>query len=343
MLTARGALLLLVLLLPVLLDGAALVPGDAFGRQQEAAVPLDDEADFAPTTSLERIRERTAQATELQLENWAKNQTVIANIHITHQGGTTICQKMMHAYGRPLGDANCNANIDDLLHLKGMPMFQYRPPWMDKPEGWAKHFLSYAPVNFLSFEFRYPSYFKDFSVFPFRSPNVYSIIVIREPISRLMSDFVRLSKRPGEACAVSVDFGPKNANERLVDILDCDASATECGTRDTNNYAIRILTGVGFPEKITAKHLELAKATISRFSAVVDIECMGEGSEALRKLLDFPPEAAVQTKRRIHRSARESCGNDAVYEKLVEMHKYDIELYRYAQSISLVECAALPK
>ena len=76
---------------------------------------------------------------------------------------------------------------------------------------------------------------------------------------------------------------------------------------------------------------------------MLDIACYGDGLAALSSLLELPDDPnPVHTRESgggdAHATIKSQIGNDA-YRKLLEINKYDIELYEYyAKSISLHRC-----
>ncbi|VEU34752.1 unnamed protein product [Pseudo-nitzschia multistriata] len=94
-----------------------------------------------------------------------------------------------------------------------------------------------------------------------------------------------------------------------------------------------------------------AVSVLNRFTVVLDIECLNEGILALANLVGLDPEtvqAAVlqndlhRKKRKKHdtkhKPARDRIGYQDVYEYLLEKNKWDIKLYEYSKTVSLVRC-----
>ena len=91
---------------------------------------------------------------------------------------------------------------------------------------------------------------------------------------------------------------------------------------------------------------------LNRFTYVLDIQCLNEGMIELAKQLNLNVaeiEKEIQKKVRLSKSEskvvshsasnRDRVGYDDVYEYLVEKNKWDIELYEYSKSISIVNCS----
>ena len=303
--------------------------GERAATQAKAVADLKDAIAQATTKTAANVdqplRMVSAELKQQQAHNFAVNNgTVVVAVHITHSGGTTLCKKFAWHQLRPLPlvvDRMCNVP----------PAFI---PWevstagqTTTPSAWLAFFTAWLPsTNFLSFEFSAPTWFRDFSTFPFGSPHVLSLIVLRHPIARLLSDPSKLAQLPE-------------------DVLRCNTSlpATSCGAQHHNNFALRILSGVPYPNQIRSDHLQHAKAVLDRFSVVLDIACYGDGLAALSSLLELPDDPnPVHTRESgggdAHATIKSQIGNDA-YRKLLEINKYDIELYEYyAKSISLHRC-----
>ena len=103
--------------------------------------------------------------------------------------------------------------------------------------------------------------------------------------------------------------------------------------------------------EIDQNHYEKAVAILNRFTVVLDIACLDDGFEALAKLLglDIPfvtERRELSNRRRAQKkkvqytklSSEERIGYDDVYQYLLEKNEFDIKLYEYSKTISLVDC-----
>lgn len=113
--------------------------------------------------------------------------------------------------------------------------------------------------------------------------------------------------------------------------------------RITNNYALRVFAGGGCCDGSTTqrRHLETAKSVLSRFTFILDIECLNEGMMELAKILEIPINKAIFKKAQKHGPSRDRIPFEDVYDFLAQKNKLDIELYEWAKELSLVNCSAL--
>jgi hypothetical protein len=102
------------------------------------------------------------------------------------------------------------------------------------------------------------------------------------------------------------------------------------------------------------RQYERAVEILNRFTIVLDIACLDDGFAALTDLLGLnkttvDAKRAKSSKRRAASShehsekkgtPKERIGYEDVYDYLVEKHKWDIELYEYSKTISLVDCSS---
>jgi hypothetical protein len=114
----------------------------------------------------------------------------------------------------------------------------------------------------------------------------------------------------------------------------------------TNNYALSILAGNGCCDGNNTDpiHLQNAKDLVSRFTFVLDLECLNEGMQELADQLGMnititdPPD---RNEKHTHKPPKERIPYPEIYDFLKERNKLDIELYEWSKSLSLVDCAAL--
>ena len=165
-----------------------------------------------------------------------------------------------------------------------------------------------------------------------------SVLVVRHPISRLLSDF---------ATCDSVDKSSGNANKATLAAMlgNLERNQAKNGGQaiSFDNYALRILAGAAGSKRslaaVTQADFERAKRNVGRFSVVLDQECLGHGVAQLVRTLGLQDKYKDPITNHKSKPPRETCGNDVAYERLVELNKFDIELFEYARSISLVRCA----
>ena len=99
-------------------------------------------------------------------------------------------------------------------------------------------------------------------------------------------------------------------------------------------------------ENTDVRHFNAAKALVERFTFVLDIACLDESLDALADVLGLTLDFQKQNKeagkkRRAEKSSRERIGHDDVYDFLVRRNHYDIELYKWSKTRSLVDCSTL--
>lgn len=264
-----------------------------------------------------------------QIQNYKRGTGLILNIHITHHGGTTVC----HALGRSpdaIGtapSAACNRPRPN-DNIK----FPNKHPWTH-PRTAKNIKLVRENFHMIGWEFGYTGHAPkpSLAVTNWEDPNLLSVIVMRDPTSRLLatSGWIR-NHYP--------DIPRGNATKE-------DWWEYANHPWFTNNYALRVLAGNGCCNggKTPQEHLENAKALIERFSIVLDIKCLNEGLEALSSLVNITLAKQKRRRKPAHRRApsRERVGYDDVYEFLLEKNRLDIELYEWSKSLTLVDCSNL--
>lgn len=162
--------------------------------------------------------------------------------------------------------------------------------------------------------------------------NLISVIVMRDPINRLLAGSHYVSRNFPSEKDRTLDQWWEFANT----------------SRITDNFAMRVLAGNGCcdGENTDVRYFNHAKALVERFTFVIDMACLDEGLIALADVLglttDFlAREKNFARKRKSERSARERIGHDEVYDFLVRRNHYDIQLYEWSKTRSLVDCSTL--
>jgi len=91
---------------------------------------------------------------------------------------------------------------------------------------------------------------------------------------------------------------------------------------------------------------------LNRFTYVLDIQCLSEGMIKIAKQLELNMDG-VQAKIKLDQSSYhnrrkkhslsnlERIGYDDVYQYLMNKNKWDIEIYKYSKSISVINCSHL--
>ena len=191
------------------------------------------------------------------------------------------------------------------------------------------------------------SWLTNWPMIPLESTDVVSILVMRDPIARTLSKYKPslTEKPPYRRCK------QKHPDTGITPETAVQPTGDSGVDWNFDNYALRMLAGwnrMEPPRKITREHFIAAKATLDRFSVVLDQECLAAGIAKLSGLLGvhdhYHPapiggDVKETIKDRPSTPPRELCGDDTTYHALVEMNTLGIELYEYAKSISLVSCA----
>lgn len=171
------------------------------------------------------------------------------------------------------------------------------------------------------------------------NPNMVSVIIMRDPISRLLAkDGYMNHYFPGLMKASNRSTSEGRRMWRSYANYD----------RNTNNYALRILAGNGCcrGERTDRKHIDAARSLLRRFTFVLDIDCLDDGMSELARILEIPiNERKLERKksrRKKYKPNHERIPYRDIYDYLVRKNKLDIELYEWSKSLSLVNCSALP-
>jgi hypothetical protein len=193
-------------------------------------------------------------------------------------------------------------------------------------------------------------------------PLLVSVAITRDPLSRLLaSDGGTKNQFPGwnkgqlprnkwwDYAAYS---GNKNTDNFFLRIL----TKSNMSQRTSEQRAIRNHVDVGincstkalmelFPTTIHASHYEHGKDLLDGFTVVLDIACLDEGMAVLADLLhleNYGENYGDGASHKQHATPRERIGYDDVYEYLLAKNQWDIALYEYSKTISLIRCNELP-
>eukprot|EP00588_Corethron_pennatum_P030934 CAMPEP_0194338478 /NCGR_PEP_ID=MMETSP0171-20130528/79721_1 /TAXON_ID=218684 /ORGANISM="Corethron pennatum, Strain L29A3" /LENGTH=297 /DNA_ID=CAMNT_0039102625 /DNA_START=246 /DNA_END=1135 /DNA_ORIENTATION=- len=202
----------------------------------------------APSRTPDRASIRAAQ-----IANYRGGSALVIALHITHHGGTTLCRAVGRASdaSRPAPSLSCN-------YGSRWPREDPGRPWIGAEETARAAAALGAAYHFVGWEFR---------GFPGRGalggthwedPGVVSVVVLRDPLSRLLAGTGYFGHRFG--------YGPERFTR-----ADWWAYARSA---QTDNYALRILAadrGCCAGADTERRHLEAAKALISRTTYVLDL------------------------------------------------------------------------
>lgn len=348
-----------------------------------------------------------APSKRTQIENYRNDKALIINIHATHHAGTAVCHRIgrhgIHGAIAPsfvcLKDkdeampnrcktTNSSMNFDSnatltssdddapycgsyqhIFHGSHMPLTK------EETGPFVEAIRPY--FHMISWEYNSVNGSKAFAVArngrslddpDWDHPNLVSILVTRDPISRLLA-------RDGSNKQHYPNWGTENMTWS-----DWWDYAEYSHKMATNNFFLRILTGTPMPERpsplpwgtaedvqaqessrtitnpnellqifptgIHETHFEHAKSLLHKFTFVLDIACLTEGMEAVGRLLrlELPSEKdnfRQNRKKHSHPPSRERIGHDDIYEYLRKKNEWDIALYEYSKTISLLRCEDL--
>jgi len=179
------------------------------------------------------------------------------------------------------------------------------------------------------------------------NPNLLSVLVTRDPVDQLLDELQFGAKKKEYAAIVADEALLRQFAETENSVLD--------------NFVLRILSGDAnccasgnATDTDLRQDVEAAKALIRRFSVVLDYACLNEGMTALADLFNYtlkkplkPSTITISSDdddEAATNAAVARLGNRRdVYEYLLEKNKYDIELYRWSKTVSLVDCGSLTR
>ena len=315
--------------LPLTIKGTAAIATDGDGSAFAAAGAVE-----YPMPSSTAIS---------QALNFRRGSGFLVNVHITHHGGTTFCNIIGHAANVTAPGFNCMYSEDDAAEMIQQDQDQSPQslpvrPWT-AAETAGNIALLRPHFDLVSWEFAHapdasnPE--RPLSATAWEDPNLVSVIIMRDPIDRLLAGSGYVNRHfPKEDLRTHEQWWEFARNDRV-----------------TNNYALRVLAGDGCcaGEDTSIRHYRAAQKVVERFTFVLDIACLDEGLVALADVLGLALDPHQQRKserkkRKAERgTARERIGhdNEDVYDFLVRRNHYDIQLYEWSKTRSLVDCSSL--
>lgn len=275
-----------------------------------------------------------------QIENYRKGDALILNVHPTHHAGTSFCG----AIGRN-GINNsiaprfaCNVDKDEVMPNKtyGNIYHKYKP-WLHDETG--PNIAAVRPYfHMISWEYSGKNMLKRRTLedTDWEHPKLVSVIITRDPISRLLAgDGNILKKYPGY-------------NDGTLDHQGWWDYAKDRTMPNTDNFFLRIVGGEKWQRNnehnnnINRTSYEHAVSVLNRFTFVLDIACLTEGLEVLARLLNLDDSNKKKSnKNKKPKKLSPEIGYGDVYNYLLEKNKWDIQLYEYSKNISLVRCNEL--
>ena len=310
-----------------------------------------------------RRMEQRQELLKLKLENFQKGEGVLILLHITHTGGTFIRTKLAKAnsahitnppnvpYSKlPPGGSYQGPNRTNffkmllpshyakngtIIHHNNTTTTVLPTNWnifydgslgddvhynffiwwelSGNKAGWSYHpFEPYQdpPLSFLDWE----------------SPHVLSVIVMRNPLDRLLS---------GDRGNVAKQYGKVSDRTTMQwwDFAHDD--------RYTNNYSLKSLTTPY--DDISRIGLQSAKSLLKRLDYILDQDCLNDNLGKVCQdigLTDNDILSQPSSTRSTHATAQERIHNDTVYKFLTDKNKLDIELYEWSKNQSYVRCSS---
>ena len=302
---------------------------------------------FHPSKRIITIRDShgvsysVSEKTQTQWAHYRAGTGLILHLHITHHGGTTFCHQLGQApYTDGAPPFACRADSDNAQSLLALnwtteqaSAFPIHNPWhyQDTARNIARVRRYF---HFLSWEYwLQPPSDPPLRETNWEDPNLLSIVIMRDPISRLLAG-------DGWVAQEHRNVYRNNATEE-----EWWAFANS-SVGHTDNFALRILAGKPCcrGKDTDPVFLEYAKALISRFSIVLDQECLDDGINAVANLLGIQLGPKRRRKRElqyVHPPNSERIPYKSVYDFLLERNRLDIKLYEWSKNISLVNCANL--
>jgi hypothetical protein len=271
-------------------------------------------------------------------------------------------------------------------------------PWPSSPEITQECINIIRPYfHMISWEFSKPGA-RPISDTNWENPELLSVIIMRDPISRLLAGDGKTTKQyPGynngnlnkiEMWKYVTDASGKNHNAdnfflkifinnntKYKNIVDKHNNDNDNGSRilrskknknknkNNNSTLVTDPSNNKIDDKLPYEHHEITNPLqkehydrgvklLNRFTYVLDIQCLNEGMVELAKQLNLNSNeieerikknaAKSKSVKRIDThstSNRDRIGYDDVYEYLIEKNKWDIKLYEYSKTISIVNCS----
>ena len=276
------------------------------------------------TTTITALADFTDLQQE-QIRNYKNGTALIINVHITHHAGTTFCSEMKKWGEVPHFACLGGDNWDEAV----LPHKNDRPWTNDLTAERTQVVRSY--FHMISWEFGHiPK--PPLGDTNWEYENLVSVYITRNPLDRLLSG----------GGAVNRQFG--TLEERTLDQWWAYSNSTY-----TDNFALNRLTGGTCVDgdRTPESCLEQGKELLSRFTFVLDQQCLSESMAAFAQVMNkpLPDQKTSRTVQKVPKSAaataRERIKHDEIYDYLVERNKMDTALYEWSKSISLVRCDTL--
>lgn len=284
-----------------------------------------------------------------QIQHYRRHQGLMINVHITHHAGRSnnsldVAQQGIHPANHITGTTICHA-IGRAPSSRGAPSKFCNHPGpeqdvsYDYPNYWPwshedtepNYAIVHQYFDMIGWEFSHPSSKVPLADSNWESPHIVSVLVLREPISRLLAH-------------------DGSIRDHYPGLLHNNGTHSEwrdyAESRATNNFALSILSDQQANGSFTKRQqLSTAQELVSRFTFVLDISCLAPSIEAMAGILGVQLEPdALETHHHStgpHLTPQQVIGYDDIYEFLLERNRLDIELFHWAKQRALVDCSSL--
>lgn len=290
---------------------------------------LDTEPTVSGRMLLSKTRVNELNPTQkMQVEQYRKGEALILNLHITHHAGTTICSWAGANGPTPKFACMQPRPPQTAAHVPVLSEWHHGTLMNDTMLSNIRVDFHFVSIELASGKLHYP-----LAPFPFEHPNVVSMCVMRDPISRLLSGDGRVTKFMLQAY-------PKFKTIHDHETWKSKMWWTYADSYFTNNYAMNSLLSTAPEDKQhrnTHEGLERCKALLVRFTFLLDSACLDDGVKKVSKELGFKDNGrGSMMVHKAHASSlsRLDHGNKTLLAFLVNKNKLDLELYHFAQQRS---------
>ena len=344
----------------------------------QEAVGNDDDDDDDDSNITDTIRPITDAIKKQQIENYRTGKALLLNFHPTHHGGTSFCA----AIGKTGGPVASPKYPEDYPKFACMGLKDGQEDLVDKAIFRQKLPVKYDKVDqyihairphfhVISWEFSGVGRMKNLlSETNLEHLELASVVITRNPLSRILAGSGLLTKKyvgynsGGLSHSGWWDLASsrKESDNFFLRMLD----GTEMMELEREDSIVSeegfIYAEDNLPTidslrpyfNLNETNYQNALGQLNRFTIVLDIECLDDGFVALTDLLGLNSTLVDNARARLNDirkkkgkdkrpSTRERIGYEDVYEYLLEKHEWDIKLYEYSKTISLVNCDEVKK
>ena len=324
------------------------------------------------------IRSITKAIKRQQIENYKVGKALLLNVHATHHAGTSFCSVIGKTGGPVASPKHPESAPPFACLLgkdwAKSTAFTFHKKYVDY-EHTGDYIHAIRPhFHMISWEFGGVDRMKqrqELSDTNWEHPDLLSVLITRHPLSRLLAGS-RIAKKKYNGFNDGTlshsgwwDYASNPERKETDNFFLRIIEGTRRIKRDINKtvsegyiYSEDNLPSVdslrGYFD-LDESNYQNAVSMLNRFSIVLDISCLDDGFVALNKLLGLngtlvdqrmqkmknrrEDEEKRKVKKRLKKKPiKERIGYDDVYEYLLEKNQWDIKLYEYSKTISLVDC-----